>query len=234
MHKLANRYLRAIVFGGNCHLAMLSGSCLIRVVTKLLRAREIRWPDRNLLGNPLATLHQWFTRHGYTVHEPWIWKSAHASFTVDLRRMAVKTAQHAARQGWRWHLWGRLLECGRHECDELRNATVDEFARIDFTKVRSYAKEPSFRAVCTGAMLSPAAMQDRQDFPVSCPLCGQFGHWHHCLWQCVQRPTQASAPDSPIALRFGWGATPAQVAWLTEAAKAIWQSRYHVDLVADS
>ena len=147
-----------LFFGGNCHLDMLVASNLIRVVARLLQRRCVRWADRSTGGSPVATLHKWFSLHGFSAARPWTWISDHVSFKVDLQRMPIKNAQHAARQGWRWHLWQKFLNCGRHECDEVRPLSLQQFVDIDFKKVRQSAIDHTFRAVSTGAMLSPAAM----------------------------------------------------------------------------
>ena len=116
---------------------------------------------------------------------------------------------------------------GRHECEEVSSLSVQQFVEIDFKRVRRDATDPTFRATCTGAMLSPAAMQDRLgDVPTTWPWCQDLRHWMHVVWQCDHRPEKFPLPDSPVKARFGWGAPPAQVNWMTKAAAAIWQSRF--------
>ena len=179
---------------------MLVASSLIRVVARLLQKRCVRWADKSLLGNPVATLHRWFSLHGFVASAPWVWTSDHSSFKVDLQRMPIKNAQHAAGQGWRWHLWQKFLRrCGRHEWEEVSALTVQQFVKIDFKKVRRDAADPTLRAVCTGAMLSPAAMQDRAgEVPTTCPWCQSRGHWMHVVWQCEHRPEKLPFPDSSL------------------------------------
>ena len=234
VHQQANKYLRAIIFGGNCHLDMLVASNLIRVVARLLQRRCVRWADRSTGGSPVATLHKWFSLHGFSAARPWTWISDHVSFKVDLQRMPIKNAQHAARQGWRWHLWQKFLNCGRHECDEVRPLSLQQFVDIDFKKVRQSAIDHTFRAVCTGAMLSPAAMQHRDEVPINCPWCENLGHWNHVVWLCDNRPVKLPFPDSPVKARFGWGASPEQVNWITQAAAAIWNTRHAAAAAANS
>ena len=45
------------------------------------------------------------------------------------------------------------------------------------------------------------------------------------VWLCDNRPVKLPFPDSPVKARFGWGASPEQVNWITQAA-AIWNTRH--------
>lgn len=228
VHQQANKFLRAILFGGNGHLDILPCTTLIRIVSKMIRAREILWSDRLKRGSPAQTLHSWFSKHGYRVVRPWCWTGDHESFQVDLVRMQVQNARHAVRQGWRWHLWKKFVACGRHECSEVQDLSVADFININFTSLRKIAENrPPFRAVICGALLSPACTQDQPVFPTCCPWCHDLlGHWHHVLWECESRPSVLRRPMSPVAARFGWGATPLEVDWMQVAAQAIWAQRH--------
>ena len=101
------------------------------------------------------------------------------------------------------------------------------FAEIDFKTIRQHAKEPVFRAICTGAMLSPAAMQHRDDdVPITYPWRNHLGYWSHVMWLCDERLEKLPVPHNPVEARFGWGASPDQVAWMSKAAAAVWRVRH--------
>ena len=228
VHQHANKFLRAIIWGGNGHLDILPCATLIRIVSKMIHCREARWADRLQSGSPVHTLHRWFSKHGYRASRPWCWAADHESFLVDLCHMQVQNARHAARQGWRWFMWKQFVNCGRHECSELQGLSVSDFSRIDFTSLRKSAEnKPPYRAVICGALLSPACMQDQQVFSSTCPWCDNtLGHWHHVVWECPSRPSTLRRPNSPVCARFGWGASRQEIEWLQVAAQAIWSVRH--------
>ena len=161
VHQWANRFLRAILYGGNGNLDCLSGTNLLRIVAKMMLVGQTTWSDRRCTGTPLCSLDHWFSNHGNASDAPYVWKSEHEKFTVNLNRMTVCEARHAARMGWRWYMWQRFLQSGRHECPEVHELCVDRFANFDFTKIRTEAAtRPAYRALVTGAMLSPACLQN--------------------------------------------------------------------------
>ena len=161
VHQWANRFLRAILYGGNGNLDCLSGTNLLRIVAKMMLVGQTTWSDRRCTGTPLWSLDHWFSNHGNASDAPYVWKSEHEKFTVNLNRMTVCEARHAARMGWRWYMWQRFLQSGRHECPEVHELCVDRFANFDFTKIRTEAAtRPAYRALVTGAMLSPACLQN--------------------------------------------------------------------------
>ena len=227
-HKAANKHLRAIVYGGNSHLDMLIGASLIRVVARLITGQGVQWSHREVRGNPLATLHHWLTDHGYAASGPWVWDSDHPTFKVDLLQMPVKAAQHAARQGWRWCQWQQFLWGPRHEVEEVSSLDVNVFACINWDEMRKFSKEPAFRAIVTGAFMSPSAMSHRHDnCPTVCPWCQScLGHWNHVFWECTSRPETIACPTQVVTARFGWGATAVEAAWMTKVAREIWDVRH--------
>jgi hypothetical protein len=161
VHQWANRFLWAILYGGNGNLDCLSGTNLLRIVAKMMLVGQTTWSDRRCTGTPLWSLDHWFSNHGNASDAPYVWKSEHEKFTVNLNRMTVCEARHAARMGWRWYMWQRFLQSGRHECPEVHELCVDRFANFDFTKIRTEAAtRPAYRALVTGAMLSPACLQN--------------------------------------------------------------------------
>ena len=231
VHQHANKFLRAIIFGGNSHLDCLSGTNLIRIVMQLKRLRLVQWSDRKVPGNPLWTLRAWCERRDYSAdHRPFQWSADHPSFTINLCQQPVKAAQHAARQGWRWKMWKDFLLSGCHECPEVESFTVADFASLDFDRTRKLASSrPAYRAVIAGSLLSPACMQASSELPTMCPWCNvHLGHWWRVMWECSHRPVHVSPPRSVVAARFGWGATDAEVEWLHFAAGAIWRHRHGV------
>ena len=46
VYQHANKFLRAIIWVGNCHLDILPCATLIRIVSKMIHCREARWADR--------------------------------------------------------------------------------------------------------------------------------------------------------------------------------------------
>ena len=71
VHQHANKFLRAIIFGGNGHLDCVSGTNLTRIVMKLKRPWLLHWQDRKNPGHPLWTLNTGCERHDYYAdHRP--------------------------------------------------------------------------------------------------------------------------------------------------------------------
>ena len=80
----ANKYLRAILNGGLCHVDCLAGVVLCRVVS-CLRDRVLAWADVAPRRNPLGALQGWFRARGFGLVSPWVWSRGSAVTEVFLR-----------------------------------------------------------------------------------------------------------------------------------------------------
>ena len=228
-HRAANRFLRAILYGGNSHLEPVTGANLIRIVLQLFQKGQVTWPDRSKSGSPLWALNNWFKRNNYAVCGPFHWESDHDSMKVCFTEGALKAPlQHAARQGWRWNMWLKFVRSSRHEAQELAAYPVEAFAKLNFKKLRRDLEDPALRALAIGAFLSSACPGRDADRPSSCPWCDvALGHWHHVAWEWEARPQKLHRPPDLLAARFGWGASRAEVSWLSSVVQRIWVLRHN-------
>ena len=80
----ANKYLRAILHGGLCHVDCLAGVVLCRVVS-CLRDRGLAWAEFAPRGTPLGALQGWFRARGFGLVSPWVWSRGSAVTEVSLR-----------------------------------------------------------------------------------------------------------------------------------------------------
>ena len=79
----ANKFLRAIITGGLCHVDCLVGVVLCRVVSSL-RDRGLVWSDVAPQGTPLGALQGWFRARGFALVRPWVWSAGTAVTEVSL------------------------------------------------------------------------------------------------------------------------------------------------------
>ena len=79
----ANKFLRAIITGGLCHVDCLAGVVLCRVVSSL-RDRGLVWSDVAPRGTPLGALQGWFRARGFALVRPWVWSVGTAVTEVSL------------------------------------------------------------------------------------------------------------------------------------------------------
>lgn len=108
----ANRFLRGIIWGGLCHLEVLSVFQLCRVLSAL-RARGLRWDATPARGSALSALMGWFRSRMYSLLSPWKWSLGSSVTEVCLNgSMPPQVWAHKIRQGWRLLLYRKCRVVG--------------------------------------------------------------------------------------------------------------------------
>ena len=99
--------------------------------------------------------------------------------------------QHSLRDGWRWWMYGKLLDQNRHDNTNL-DANLDQFLKFYFPTMRGFLDgNPAFWTLLLGAARSRACFNktDNFGFPTECIWgCGCLGSWDHVTWLCPNRP----------------------------------------------
>ena len=222
----ANRFLRGIIWGGLCHVEVLSVIQLCRVVSAL-RARGLRWDATPARGSALSALMGWFRSRGYSLLSPWKWSLGSSVTEVCLNgSMPPRVWAHKIRQGWRLLLYRKFLGSGRRDAGP--EVVVDDsvFSTINWDRIRSdCASNTAMRNLVVGATFSPAALAHVPGMDSSCIWgCGSVGHHDHIAWECDKRPLKIR-PKNGLDQRFGWFSSVAR-SWLSRIVTEVWKTRY--------
>ena len=210
--RLASRFIRACLLGGNSQLEILAAKHLLKAV--LCRdSRSIECWSAGV-GHPVCVLRGALMRMGWLTPRPWYLKQS-AGFILDLRRPGRGTADklcHVLRGSWRAHMWQKFLDSGRHECADWAHLAPNNlwarFRRINFEATRRWMhSSPEARSVALMGVVTPAWGLVG---PTTCPWnCGRLGHWRHVVFQCRHRPApQCCKPQCPWTARCGWVVQP--------------------------
>ena len=226
----ANRFLRAIVWGGAAHPFCLIGSRLLTMVSKL-RAKGLPWADCAPCGSLLGTLQAWFKSCGCSCVGPWSWSAGPVQTVVNLDD-PLALASHCLRECFRLSMWSRFLRSNRHEVAEVSGEPSQRLVMsADWKRIRELSFQcPAARGVACGAMLSPASIgkAGALQFSTSCiwPGCSVgFASFSHIAWECSHRSKILVRPPNPLDARFGWGSSET-LTWLAEVQKQIWVTRH--------
>ena len=226
---MSNKWLRAVVLGGNSHVDVRSACGLFRVLYQLRRKGSCVWND--LSYTPLWTLRKWLKERGWIEVAPWSWERQ--GLRLCLRANAQLQRQlHNLRSGWREYCWSRFMSSGRHEAVDVGNVDIQVFRRCDFEHMRRLMKNPACRSVALGATVSPAWFQTTRVFSDRCLWCDALGTWHHLCWECSESPLRDARPQTPrcnLLRRWGWGTkseTGLILPYLAQVQELLWRSRW--------
>ena len=111
--RMANKWMRALILGGNSHLDIIAASNLFRAVWKLRVQGHARWTA------PVAVLRKWFRHRGFQDLRPWTWTKEGGPRVELSAGRGLDKAQHCLREGWRLWCWDRFVQTGRHELASL-------------------------------------------------------------------------------------------------------------------
>lgn len=99
----ANKFLRAMLFGGLLHPQCVIGSGLLRLVHKM-RGGGAALEVNPRKGSLLRNLQRWFDQIGVVSLGPWKWTAGHRQTLIDLNHMdGFDLAVHRLREAWRLH-----------------------------------------------------------------------------------------------------------------------------------
>ena len=79
---MSNKWLRAVVLGGNSHVDVRSACGLYRVLLQLRRKDSCVWND--VKYTPLWTFRKWLKERGWNEVAPWSWESRGFAFASEL------------------------------------------------------------------------------------------------------------------------------------------------------
>ena len=225
----ANKFLRAIKWGGAVHPLCLIGVLLLTMVSKS-RARGLRWVDPAPRGSLLGTLQAWFKLVGCSSLRPWSWSSGPVQTVVNLDDF-LGLSVHRLPECFRLFMWKGFLGSKRHEVAEVSGEVSQRLVlSADWNGIRDLSFAcPAARGVACGAMLSPACM-DRGGAPFSSsciwPGCSvSCASFSHIAWNCPHRSNLLIQPQNALDARFGWGLIQS-LKWLAEVQKQIWVTRH--------
>ena len=227
---MSNKWLRAVVLGGNSHVDVRSACNLFRILWHLRRQGNCQWKD--VAYSPLWALRKWLKERGWSENAPWCW--GRQGIRLSLRANAQLDVQlHMLRSGWREYCWNRFVsKSGRHEVVDLGLANVEDVRRCDFKRLRELMKNPACRTVCLGATVSPAWFRERHVFSDRCLWCDALGTWRHLCWDCKASPLKSvrpAIPRCPLLLRLGWGSkkeSDSVLPYLAQVQTYLWRSRW--------
>lgn len=234
LHRRANEWVRAVVYGGLSHLDIVSANSLIRVVYSLFQ-KGFHWNGQP--GGPIRTFRTWMKTRGWEEKQPWKWQhygDPQGIFPINFNRhWDLAHAKHVMRNMWRFWALDQFLQTHRREVTDCSQITVQQFLKINFTEIRQLCDiDGAARAVATSATYSPASFKTQlafQDPKLQCPYCTCLGTWDHVAWQCSQSPhvqSRPAIPDSGVARRFGWDQDTCVLSYLADIQRDIWAKRY--------
>ena len=234
LHRSANEWVRAVVYGGLSHLDIVSANSLIRVVYALF-LKGFDW--NGFPGGPIRTFRTWMKARGWEEKQPWKWQhygDPGGSSSINFNRQwDLAHAKHIMRSMWRFWALDQFLQTRRREVVDCSQTTVHQFLKINFPEIRKLCDiDGAARAVAIGATYSPATFKtqlDSQDPGLQCPYCNCLGTWDHVAWRCPQSPHFSMRPDIPtsgVARRFGWDQNSSILVYLADIQRDIWAKRY--------
>ncbi|CAL1138292.1 unnamed protein product [Cladocopium goreaui] len=168
--RFSNPWLRAMLLGGNVHLDI---TWITRLVGSLIRG-SVRYRPRWSLrpGTVASCLHGWLIDRGWRLVREWVWEHDFAAVALDLFPPRVLpsllpglagVAQHNLRQGWRAWCFQKWANSGRHEVQQLEEATSAIFRNLNFQDIRDWAlSNGTASSIALGATCSPANFQVRE------------------------------------------------------------------------
>ena len=108
---MSNKWLCAVMLGGNSHVDVGSACGLYRVLLQLRRKGSCVWND--VKYTPLWTFRKWLKERGWNEVAPWSWEGQ--GLRLCLRAIAQLQRQlHNLRSGWREYCWSRFMLSGQH------------------------------------------------------------------------------------------------------------------------
>ena len=232
--RMANTWIRAIIFGGAHHLDIITGCNVLRVVYQLYKQGVVTW--QSTPGCPVHSLRKWFTDRRWQEANDWSWVHESSRLHIDMRHrnFDINQAKHVMRNGWKIWAWDKFLQMDRHEIHGLSQCSLNTLLRVDFDMIRRIAEgNPAARAVATLATVSPAWFHARPEVRSSkCIWCPCLGDWHHMCWVCPESPLVAVRPAVPtcaLERRMGWTAgSPDTLLCLAQVQQLLWDATYGV------
>ena len=113
---MSNKWLRAVVLGGNSHWDLPNACTLFRAIFLLHRSGRCDWNE--LAGSPFGTLRRWLVQRGGEEDAPWSW--IRHGVRVSMRADAELEQQlYNLRVAWRDRCWTRFLSSDRHEVEDV-------------------------------------------------------------------------------------------------------------------
>ena len=206
--RAASPWLKAALFGGNCHPDVLCATRLVGILGRMrLQVEQLDWSM--CAGHPVKALHTWLCKRGWKLIRPFVWKCDDCRAYLDLEEMpfSVGELQHRVRSAWRaWCLRNHLASVRRDASSVDIFGAPNHFNHIDWDATRAWAlSSGAARTVACGASFSPAALGGRTGRSIQCVWnCGAPGTWDHCCWECPHRPVVIPKPQFAIVARFGW------------------------------
>ena len=206
--RAASPWLKAALFGGNCHPDVLCATRLVGILGRMrLQVEQLDWSM--CAGHPVKALHTWLCKRGWKLIRPFVWKCDDCRAYLDLEEMpfSVSELQHRVRSAWRaWCLRNHLASVRRDASYVDIFGAPNHFNHIDWDATRAWAlSSGAARTVACGASFSPAALGGRTGRSIQCVWnCGAPGTWDHCCWECPHRPVVIPKPQFAIVARFGW------------------------------
>ena len=229
--KMANKWIRAMVHGGLCHLDVLTANNLFRISYRLWKRGQATW--NRLAGSPVATLRKWLRDKGWSEQSPWEWTHQFPRLNIQFtdERFDLASAQHCIRDGWRLWVWDQFLHGSRHELHDLQHTKANDLLDLDWNKIRKVcASHAGCRTVALGASVSPAWRKE------ACPWCkNHLGHWKHLAWECPENPLINQRPPVPtksISWRFGWDPNEEILTYLGKIQLKLWEHVHAGDSAA--
>ena len=232
--RMANSWIRSIIFGGLHHLDCVTAVQLFRVVANLAQKRLVHW--RSSAGCPVHSLRKWLRDRGWREIGEWAWEHTSGLLTINFADPGfdVKHASHTLRDGWKLWCWDKFLNADRHEAPQLAQCSGQEILKVNFKKIREFISvDAAARSVATLATVSPAWFHDREHARSSkCLWCNELGHWEHLCWLCPSSPLihlRPVYPSSPLIRRLGWTDGDLSILrYLSLVQKSIWEHEYGV------
>ena len=131
-----------MLLGGNVHLDI---TWINRLVGSLIRG-SVRYRPRWSLrpGTVASCLHGWLIDRGWRLVREWVWEYDFAAVCLDLFPPRVLPSllsglagvAHNLRQGWRAWCFQKWANSGRHEVQQLEEATSAIFRSLNFQDIR--------------------------------------------------------------------------------------------------
>eukprot|EP00438_Fugacium_kawagutii_P025013 Skav230595 [mRNA] locus=scaffold3317:294848:297810:- [translate_table: standard] len=207
---MASRFIRGLLLGANSALSIQTLKMLLGAIIGNPDRSSSRWSIAR--GHPVTALRAALIDIGFTEQEPWKW-IRFCEEELDLFSPVVNKNEvfHHLRQAWRAQQFREFLRDGRHEAMEFRghDSLWNEFQSLGHENNRDWAFSSwHARTIALGAVVSPAWLYNAHGAcDEVCPWChahASTATWYHMCWECDQRPSDLTCPDSLFLKRFGW------------------------------